>query len=91
VAHYEIAGEHFAATKGYEHYATGAAAMREHGTDAASDGFADLQIAGTPDEVVAELRQEVDLGVELFICQFTDFGRPETIRLFADEVLPALG
>jgi alkanesulfonate monooxygenase SsuD/methylene tetrahydromethanopterin reductase-like flavin-dependent oxidoreductase (luciferase family) len=48
-------------------------------------------VAGTPDEVVAELRQEVDLGVELFICQFTDFGRPETIRLFADEVLPALG
>ncbi len=39
VSHYEIAGEHFAATKGYEHYATGAAAMREHGTDAAADGI----------------------------------------------------
>jgi alkanesulfonate monooxygenase SsuD/methylene tetrahydromethanopterin reductase-like flavin-dependent oxidoreductase (luciferase family) len=47
-------------------------------------------VAGTPDEVVAELRRELELGVELFICQFTDFGRPETIRLFAAEVLPAL-
>lgn len=47
-------------------------------------------IAGTPDEVAAALRAEAERGVELFVCQFTDFGRPETIRLFAAEVLPAL-
>lgn len=29
-------------------------------------------------------------GAELFICQFHDFARPETLRLFADGVLPAL-
>ncbi len=47
-------------------------------------------IAGTPDEVAAALRAEREAGAELFICQFSDFGRPETVRLFADEVLPAL-
>jgi alkanesulfonate monooxygenase SsuD/methylene tetrahydromethanopterin reductase-like flavin-dependent oxidoreductase (luciferase family) len=48
-------------------------------------------VAGTPDEVAAALRTERELGAELFICQFSDFGTPETIRLFAEEVLPALG
>ena len=47
-------------------------------------------IAGTPDEVAEALRRERAAGVELFICQFHDFGRPDTLRLFADEVLPAL-
>lgn len=47
-------------------------------------------VAGTPDEVAAALRRERDAGVELFVCQFHDFGRPETTRLFAEEVLPAL-
>jgi alkanesulfonate monooxygenase SsuD/methylene tetrahydromethanopterin reductase-like flavin-dependent oxidoreductase (luciferase family) len=47
-------------------------------------------VAGTPDEVAKVLRQERDAGAELFVCQFHDFGRPETTRLFAEEVLPAL-
>lgn len=47
-------------------------------------------IAGTPDEVAAALAAEVDAGAELFTIQFTDFGPPETLRLFAEEVLPAL-
>ena len=47
-------------------------------------------VAGTVDEVIAALRAERDAGAELFICQFHDFGTPESIRLFADEVLPAL-
>ena len=47
-------------------------------------------IAGTPDEVAAALARERDAGAELFVCQFHDFGTPETTRLFAEEVLPAL-
>ena len=47
-------------------------------------------VAGTVDEVITALRAERDAGAELFICQFHDFGTPESIRLFADEVLPAL-
>ncbi len=47
-------------------------------------------VAGTPDEVAGSLRPEIDLGVELVICQFTDFGTPDTLELFATEVAPAL-
>ena len=47
-------------------------------------------IAGTPDEVAVALRAEVDLGAELFTIPFTDFALPETLELFAEEVLPAL-
>jgi alkanesulfonate monooxygenase SsuD/methylene tetrahydromethanopterin reductase-like flavin-dependent oxidoreductase (luciferase family) len=47
-------------------------------------------VGGTPDEVATTLRREVDLGIELFILQFSDFGTPESMKLFAEEVLPAL-
>jgi len=47
-------------------------------------------VGGTPDEVAAALRKEVDIGVELFILQFADFGTPESMKLFVEEVLPAL-
>ena len=45
-------------------------------------------ITGTPTEVAAALRREVDAGVELFVVQLSDFGTPETIELFAREVIP---
>jgi alkanesulfonate monooxygenase SsuD/methylene tetrahydromethanopterin reductase-like flavin-dependent oxidoreductase (luciferase family) len=47
-------------------------------------------IAGTPDEVVTALQADRARGVELFVVQFADFGVPATLRLFADEVAPAL-
>jgi len=47
-------------------------------------------VAGTPDEVVATLRADVAAGVELFVIQFTDFGPEETLRLFAEEVIPGV-
>ena len=47
-------------------------------------------ITGTADDVVAGLRSYVDRGIEQLIIQFHDYGRPETLTLFADEVLGAL-
>ena len=47
-------------------------------------------IAGTADEVATALTREVDKGVEGFVCQFSDFGTPETIELFMREVVPAV-
>ena len=47
-------------------------------------------VSGTPDDVVAALARERALGVELFILQFHDFATPETLSLFAREVMPAL-
>ncbi len=48
-------------------------------------------ILGTPDEVATALRADVAQGVEMVIVQFSDFGTPETVRLFAEEVIPAVG
>lgn len=47
-------------------------------------------VSGTPDEVAAALAAEARLGVELFILQFWDFAAPETLELFAQEVVPAV-
>jgi alkanesulfonate monooxygenase SsuD/methylene tetrahydromethanopterin reductase-like flavin-dependent oxidoreductase (luciferase family) len=47
-------------------------------------------VSGTPDEVAVALARERKLGVELFIVQFHDFATPETLSLFAREVMPAL-
>jgi alkanesulfonate monooxygenase SsuD/methylene tetrahydromethanopterin reductase-like flavin-dependent oxidoreductase (luciferase family) len=47
-------------------------------------------VTGTPDEVVDALAREQRAGVELFILQFHDFATPETLSLFAREVMPAL-
>ena len=47
-------------------------------------------IVGTSDEVAAALAREIPLGVELFICVFSDGGRRETLERFAREVIPAV-
>jgi len=47
-------------------------------------------VSGTPGEVAAALPRERAHGVELFILQFHDFATPETLSLFAREVMPAL-
>jgi alkanesulfonate monooxygenase SsuD/methylene tetrahydromethanopterin reductase-like flavin-dependent oxidoreductase (luciferase family) len=47
-------------------------------------------VAGTPDLVAADLARDVDRGIEGFVVQLHDFARPETIRRFADEVIPAV-
>lgn len=47
-------------------------------------------IAGTADEVAAALATEVDRGVEGFVCQFSDFGTPETVQRFMRDVVPAV-
>jgi alkanesulfonate monooxygenase SsuD/methylene tetrahydromethanopterin reductase-like flavin-dependent oxidoreductase (luciferase family) len=47
-------------------------------------------VAGTPDEVASALAAEVDRGVEGFVCQFSDFGTPETVERFMREVVPAV-
>src|SRR5437660_1049366 len=47
-------------------------------------------IAGTADEVAAALSTEVERGIEGFVCQFSDFGTPETIERFMRDVVPAV-
>jgi alkanesulfonate monooxygenase SsuD/methylene tetrahydromethanopterin reductase-like flavin-dependent oxidoreductase (luciferase family) len=47
-------------------------------------------VIGTPDEVARHLAHFVELGVGQLIIQFSDYGRAETIELFAREVIPAV-
>jgi len=47
-------------------------------------------VGGTAAEVADALAAETALGVEGFVVQFTDFGRPETIEHFMDAVAPRL-
>src|SRR5262249_58045753 len=47
-------------------------------------------IAGTADEVAAALLSDVQRGVEGFVCQFSDFGTPETVERFMRDVVPAI-
>ena len=47
-------------------------------------------IAGTAHEVADTLAAEAALGVEGFVIQLTDFGRPETIHHFMDTVVDTL-
>lgn len=47
-------------------------------------------VAGTAREVGEALQREIDVGVEGFVLQFGDFGRPETIQRFMHEVAPRL-
>jgi F420-dependent oxidoreductase-like protein len=44
---------------------------------------------GTPDRCVDTLRRKVAQGITYFVCLFTDGGQPDTVRLFAEKVLPA--
>ncbi len=56
-------------------------------------GFADLNnlaVAGTPDRVAETLRGKVAAGVTLFALMFSDGAHPDTLRLFAEQVIPAV-
>jgi alkanesulfonate monooxygenase SsuD/methylene tetrahydromethanopterin reductase-like flavin-dependent oxidoreductase (luciferase family) len=44
---------------------------------------------GTPDAVIRAIQRQVERGVDLIIFATWDRAGPETLRLFADEVLPA--
>ncbi len=47
-------------------------------------------LAGTPEEVAEGLQADREMGAEQFVLQFSDFATPETLSLFAAEVMPAV-
>lgn len=53
-------------------------------------GFDAGGYCGTPDDVIARLRQRARLGVRGIVCFLHDRGEPATVRLLAREVLPAV-
>ena len=53
-------------------------------------GFAAGGYCGTPEEVVARIRARARLGVQGVVFLLHDRAEPETLRLLADEVVPAV-
>jgi F420-dependent oxidoreductase-like protein len=52
-------------------------------------GAPDLCPTGTPDEIVARLRQSIGMGITSFVIGFGRHAAAEDIRLFGREVIPA--
>jgi alkanesulfonate monooxygenase SsuD/methylene tetrahydromethanopterin reductase-like flavin-dependent oxidoreductase (luciferase family) len=97
VRHYELAGDHLKATKGYEYYGRMSEIAREKGgVDALTEFFLSLQVWGTP----AECREKIDdirrrTGAETYVAVFSYAGMPledaeRNMRLFAREIMPGL-
>lgn len=51
--------------------------------------FSFTAVKGTPDEVVKQLRERVAWGITMFTMMFADMAPPQTVELFAREVMPA--
>jgi alkanesulfonate monooxygenase SsuD/methylene tetrahydromethanopterin reductase-like flavin-dependent oxidoreductase (luciferase family) len=51
--------------------------------------FSFTAIKGTPAQIVEQLHDRVRKGITFFTVMFGDFGPPQTIDLFAREVMPA--
>ena len=47
-------------------------------------------LVGTPDEVVSQIREYLDLGISHFMLWFLDFPSLDGLRLFAEQVVPAV-
>ncbi len=52
-------------------------------------GAPELCPTGTPDEIVARLRQSVAMGITSFVISFGRHTGAENVRLFAREIIPA--
>jgi alkanesulfonate monooxygenase SsuD/methylene tetrahydromethanopterin reductase-like flavin-dependent oxidoreductase (luciferase family) len=95
VEHYEIAGEHFKQTKGYEHYGNAAEAISAMGLDQMAEMYAGVNLYGTPEEIVEQLRAQKEiLGVDHDVLVMPKYGSmtqaqsESSATLFAERVLP---
>jgi alkanesulfonate monooxygenase SsuD/methylene tetrahydromethanopterin reductase-like flavin-dependent oxidoreductase (luciferase family) len=97
VRHYEMSGDHFAKTKGYQSYAEGARALQEGGVDAAAVAYVDAQLGiGTPQQVLQRTEERLRLlGPDVSIAGCFFYGGMtrdeayESLRLFGD-IIPEI-
>jgi alkanesulfonate monooxygenase SsuD/methylene tetrahydromethanopterin reductase-like flavin-dependent oxidoreductase (luciferase family) len=96
VEHYEFQNQKFAEIEGYEYYAGLSKNIAKHGQDKFNGFLADLQVWGSPDEVIAKILESVrkcDAGGLIIQLRFGGM-EPEVAennyQLFAERVLPAL-
>lgn len=94
--HYEVMGDHFAVTEGYDAYARAAEVLRRIGESGFLNDFMQAGAWGTPDQILQSLeaRREL-LGPFELATTFRFGGIPweeteASMRLYAEEVLPVL-
>jgi len=94
VRHYEMAGEHFAQTEGYQRYAETAALLRQVGLEAAAEGYASVSLCGTPDQLLRQIGGIKDVLGDFQLIVIPSFGgmpydqANASLELFAKEVMP---
>jgi len=94
VEHYEMAGDHFATTKGYERYAESAKRIQEAGLEASADKFAQTGLWGTPERILGKIEEIRDHMGEFALSLQPAFGgmpyaeAAHSLELFAREVMP---
>ena len=92
--HYEMTSEHFREMKGYGDYADNAALLRETGMADAANAFVDINIYGTPQQILEKIEQrrrkigDFDLTVQVSYGGLTEAQAESGMRLFARDVLP---
>jgi alkanesulfonate monooxygenase SsuD/methylene tetrahydromethanopterin reductase-like flavin-dependent oxidoreductase (luciferase family) len=96
VKHYEMFGDHFQNTKGYEYYKRLPEAISEVGIDGMAEFFMGLQVWGTPEMCLEKIK---DIHAKTDCCGFTGVfsyaGMPHAMargnmEVFAREVMPEL-
>jgi alkanesulfonate monooxygenase SsuD/methylene tetrahydromethanopterin reductase-like flavin-dependent oxidoreductase (luciferase family) len=95
--HYSMAGDHWTKTKGYENYVAISKALLASDVESSVNAYNAVQACGTPEQIIAKVRRRVELlGPHVNTTfNFSWGGIPyelvhESVKLFADEVLPEL-
>ena len=94
--HYEVMGDHFGVTEGYDAYAKASEVLRRVGESGFLQMFMKATAWGDPDQVLSTLEARRDvIGPFEYTTAFRYGGIPfaeaeESMRLFASEVLPVL-
>lgn len=94
--HYELMGDHFGETEGYQGYGKNAELLRQLGEAGFLKGFLRANAFGTPDQILETLdKRRGELGRFELATSFRYGGIPfdeaeRSLRLFAKEVLPVL-
>ncbi|WP_427925092.1 LLM class flavin-dependent oxidoreductase [Streptomyces sp. cg40] len=94
VDHYEFDGKHFGASTDYSSYQSGADMLREYGREAGFEAFYDLQLKGSPEQMVETLLRRRELCGEYRQMLLVSYGGmdykdvKESLRLISEEVIP---
>ena len=94
--HYEIMGDHFADTKGYEAYASASTVLKRVGMTGLLEGFLSATCYGTPEQIIEKYRARRELIGDFEAAPAFRFGgipfdeAKASLTLFANEVVPEL-